>query len=153
MREVSLILCLLGFAILPCACMTAREHSQSLHSEGEREFTLGLVQKRIYRGMSQAEVAEALGSPNIVSKDAEGDESWIYDKIATEASYSRDSGGVSGLAGAGGEAGEVLILGGLFGTYSRQAGAEATVQKTLTVVIKFDGASKVKDFSYHSSKF
>ena len=134
-------------------CMTAAEHQQSLHSAQEREFTLGVVQARIYRGMSQADVAEALGSPNIVTKDLGGDDTWIYDKIATEASYSADRGDMGGLAGAGGFAGSVLLLGGLTGGYSRAAGASATTQKTLTVVIKFDRSGRVKDFSYHSSKF
>lgn len=140
------VLCLLG-------CMSAAEHSRSLHSADEREFTLGSVQKRITRGMTQTEVAEALGSPNIVTRDREGDESWVYDKIATEASYSSDRGGVGGLAGGGGTPGDALILGGLLGSYSRSAGAAATTQKTLTVIIKFDPAGRVKDFSYHSSRF
>ena len=116
-------------------------------------MTLGTVQRQISKGMSQTEVAEALGSPNIVSKDREGDESWIYDKIATEASYSSDQGNTAGLAGAGGTPGNTLILGGLFGSYSRSAGASASTQKTLTVVIKFNASGRVKDFSYHSSKF
>lgn len=135
------------------ACMSASDHSSSLHSSADRDFTLGLVQTKIYKGMSQAEVAESLGSPNIASRDSSGDEAWIYDKIATEASYSNDQGGAGGLAGAGGYAGSALILGGLTGSYSRQAGAAATSQKTLTVVIKFDAKKQVKDFSYHSSKF
>ena len=134
-------------------CMSAAEHGQSLHSTKDREFTLGRVQKRIHRGMSQASVAEALGSPNIVTKDETGSETWIYDKIASEASYSTDSGGVGGGAGAGGIADKVLILGGLLGGYERQAGAASSTQRTLTVVIKFDKNSAVKDFSYHSSKF
>ena len=33
------------------------------------------------------------------------------------------------------------------------AGASATTQKTLTVVIKYDKKGLVKDFSYHASKF
>ena len=37
------------------------------------------------------QVATALGSPNIVTRDAEGRETWIYDKIATEASYSNSN--------------------------------------------------------------
>jgi len=153
-RSVS-VLGIIGLFVLAAlnGCMSAAEHGQSLHSSQEREFTLGVVQKRVYKGMSQAEVAESLGSPNIVTKDREGDETWIYDKIATEASYSKDTGGVGGLAGAGGEAGDVLILGGLLGSYSRSAGAAASTQKTLTVVIKFDRQSRVKDFTYHSSKF
>ncbi len=134
-------------------CMSAADHGQSLHSTKDREFTLGRVQKRIHPGMSQASVAEALGSPNIVTKDETGAETWIYDKIATEASYSSDRGGVGGGAGAGGVADRVLVLGGLLGSYERQAGASSSTQRTLTVVIKFDKNSSVRDFSYHSSKF
>lgn len=125
------------FIISATSCLPASEHSARVHSSNEQEMTLGVVQKKIYKGMSQTDVAEALGSPNIVTKDGENDESWIYDKIATEASYSHDSGYVW------------LILAG----YDRSAGASATTQKTLTVVIKFDDAKKVKDFSYHASKF
>lgn len=121
-------------------CMSAAEHQQSLPSTKERETTVGIVQKEIRTGMSQVEVAEALGSPNIVTRDAEGNEAWIYDKIASEASVSKDSGGTG------------LILS-LFGFYSREAGATSTTQRTLTVIIKFDNNSRVKTFSYHASKF
>jgi outer membrane protein assembly factor BamE (lipoprotein component of BamABCDE complex) len=134
-------------------CMSAVDHSRSLHSAADRDLTVGLVQARIEKGMSQGEVASILGSPNIVSKDQGGSDTWIYDKIATEASYSSDAGGVGGLAGAGGVPGGALILGGLTGNYNRQAGASAVTQRTLTVVIKFDQNSRVSDFSYHSSKF
>ncbi|MHC4572762.1 MAG: hypothetical protein ACYS76_01295 [Planctomycetota bacterium] len=132
-------------------CMTGAEHQQSLHSAQEREMTVGVVQKEIRVGMSQADVAAALGSPNIVSKDSEGDESWIYDKIATEVSYSRESGGISAAAG-GLVEGWLLALGGS-GSYSKSVGAAAQTQKTLTVVIKFDGNGLVKALSYHASKF
>ena len=137
--------------------MSAAQHQQSLGSTQEREMTVGVVQKEIRVGMSQADVAIALGSPNIVTKDSYGDETWIYDKIATEASYSNSSQteGVGVGGAAGGFLGNVLLLGGV--GYSRetssQAGASATTQKTLTVVIKFDKNSLVKGFSYHASKF
>jgi outer membrane protein assembly factor BamE (lipoprotein component of BamABCDE complex) len=139
--------------MLLSGCMTAAEHQQSLSSAKEREMTVGIVQKEIRAGMSQADVAAALGSPNIVTRDSEGKETWIYDKIATEASYSRDSGGASGIAGAGGLAGSVLILGGLGGSYSKDAGASSTTQKTLTVIIKFNKDTQVETFSYHASRF
>lgn len=145
---VSLVLSALAWG-----CMTAAEHQRSLHSTQEREMTLGIVQKEIRVGMSQADVATALGSPNIVTKDSEGKEAWIYDKIATEASYSRSSGGIGGIAGAGGFAGTTLILGGVGGSVSREAGAASSTQKTLTVVIKFDKNGLVESFSYHASKF
>jgi len=134
-------------------CMTAAQHQQTLHSTQEREITVGIVQKEIRVGMSQADVVAVLGSPNIVTKDSEGKETWIYDKIATEASYSRSSGGIGGNVGAGGIAGTTLILGLLGGSYSREAGATSTTQKTLTVIIKFDKDNKVESFSYHASKF
>jgi ABC-type uncharacterized transport system auxiliary subunit len=89
---------LIAVSILTIAlngCMTAAQHQQSLHSAQEREMTVGIVQKEIRVGMSGAEVAQALGSPNIVTTDEEGREVWIYDRIATEASYSTSSGGVA----------------------------------------------------------
>lgn len=120
--------------------MTAAEHSRSLGSADERAMTVGLVQRDIKQGMSQAAVAEALGSPNIVTRDSEGAETWIYDKIASEASYS------SGSSGTG------LILS-LFWGSSKNAAASSSTQRTLTVVIKFDERKTVKSFTYHSSKF
>jgi len=115
--------------------MTAANHAEQLPSSRDRELTVGLVQKDIRKGMSQAEVAQILGSPNIVSKDKEGAETWIYDKIASEASYSTGTSGILSLF-----------------TGGREAGAAATTQKTLTVIIKFT-SGLISDYSYHSSKF
>jgi outer membrane protein assembly factor BamE (lipoprotein component of BamABCDE complex) len=140
--------------IMQSGCMmTAADHQRSLGSTNEREMTLGVVQKEIRVGMSQADVATALGSPNIVTKDGNDKEAWVYDKIATEASYSNSSSSVGGGLGAGGLAGTALILGGVGGSYSQNAGAASSTQKTLTVVIKFNNNKQVESFSYHTSKF
>ena len=141
--------------------MTVAQHEQSLGSTQERQMTLGIVQKKIHVGMSQADVAQALGSPNIVTKDNSGAETWIYDKIATEASYSNSKQAASGSAGAGlgalGVMGQTLLGGIVGGSYTKsgesEAGANATTQKTLTVVIKFNESGQVKNLSYHVSKF
>lgn len=133
------ILTAISLSIL-VGCMTAAQHQQNLPSTQERETTVGIVQREIRVGMSGAQVAEALGSPNIVTQDSEGDETWIYDKIASEASYSQDSGGTG------------LIIS-LIAGYNRQSGAVSTTQRTLTVVIKFGKDKLVKSFSYHASKF
>lgn len=116
-------------------------------------MTVGIVQKEITKGMDQSQVAGALGSPNIVSKNRAGEDTWIYDKIATEASYSTDRGGIGSIGGAGTTGGNSLILGILGGSYSRSAGAAARTQKTLTVIITFNDEGLVNDFTYHSSKF
>ena len=151
-------ICILSFTVTIVLCMlsgcTAAEHSRQLHSERDRQFTLGLIQKEIQKGMTQTEVIEALGSPNIVTRDENGRETYVYDKIATEASYSYDSSSLSGAAGAGGIPSPTsLVLGGIGGSHQRGAGAHAQTQRTLTVVIKFDKAGRVSDFSYRSSKF
>lgn len=137
-RRLSLVV--LSILAVCCGCMTAAEHEASLPSTQEQEMTVGVVQKEIRVGMSGADVAEALGSPNIVTKDSAGNETWVYDKIASEVSYSKDSGGTG------------LIIN-LFGGYNREAGAVSTTQKTLTVVIKYDTKGLVESFSYHASKF
>ena len=152
-KKLLVVLSSLLLLIFTSGCMTPAQHQQSLGSTQEREMTVGIVQKEIRVGMSQADVAASLGSPNIVTRDSEGKETWVYDKIASEASYSRSSGGVGGVGGAGGMAGTTLLLGLIGGSYSQAAGAASTTQKTLTVLIKFDNNSKVESFSYHSSKF
>jgi hypothetical protein len=99
--------------------------------------------------MSSADVVAVLGSPNMVSTDDERREVWVYDKIATERVYSGSSGGVNALIfGFGGGA-----AGGLGGGGSSSASASSTSQRTLTVIIKFDKQSKVRDFAYHTSRF
>ncbi len=100
------------------------------------KMTLGTVQKEIRKGMSQHDVAIALGSPNIVTQDAEGKESWIYDKIATQVKTSGTSG---------------IIL--FFQTGADYVNRRDTSQQTLTVVIKFNECKQVDTVSYHSSKF
>ena len=116
-------------------------------------MTVGIVQKEIRKGMSAADVAQVLGSPNIVTTDSEGREVWVYDKVSTDITYSTDTGGAGVLlliAAAGAD----VLGGGLgSGSYSRSAGAQSKTQRTLTVVIKYDDQKKVRDFAYHSSQF
>lgn len=140
MTKITVVFSMLAIVVTVTGCMSAAQHQQSLPSTQEQEMTVGVVQKEIRKGMSQADVATALGSPNIVTKDSEGNETWIYDKIASQVSYSKDSGGTG------------LIIN-LFGGYNREAGAVSTTQKTLTVVIKYDANGLVDSFSYHASKF
>ena len=119
------------------SCKSAAGHQASLGQLEGEELTVGNVQRKIAIGMSGSEVAEALGSPNIVSTDEQHREVWIYDRVATERVESEGEGGVWLLIGA---------VGG-------RAGAARSSQRTITVIIKFDEGKKVRDFAYHSSKF
>ncbi len=134
---------------LVVGCQSAAYHKQQVQDDSSDRMTVGKVQKEIRIGMSGAEVAEALGSPNIVSTDEERREVWIYDKIATDHAYSESRGGVMALIlGWGGTA-----AGAASGNVSSSAGASSTSQRTLTVIIKFDREGKVRDFAYHTSRF
>lgn len=138
-------LLLLGPVLAVLGGCTASQHVDDVRAEDADRVTVGTVQKEITKGMSAAEVAAVLGSPNIVTTDEEGRETWIYDKISTEVAYSRSSGAIVGLI--------FGSSGGGLGGGSKSAGASATTQRTLTVIIKFDEASRVRDFSYHTSRF
>jgi len=149
--RIDLVPCVLALLtpLLLVGCQTAAQHKAAVQDESTDRVTVGKVQKEIRVGMSGAEVAQVLGSPNIVTTDEERREVWIYDKIATDSAYSSSSGGISALIlGFGSNA-----AGGLGGSGSASAGASSTSQRTLTVIIKFDKEGKVRDFAYHQSSF
>lgn len=129
-----------------CASWHAKKVQEGL--DGDR-LTVGTVQREIRQGMSGAEVAAVLGSPNIVSTDERGREVWIYDRIATDHVYSTSSGGVLALILGGGSD----VGGGGGGRFGSSSGASSTSQRTLTIIIKYDEQGKVREFAYHSSRF
>lgn len=130
-------------------CISAEAHKNSIQDNSTEKITVGVVQKEIRVGMSGAEVAAALGSPNIVSTDEHRREVWIYDKVSTERVYSTSSGGINALIFGFGGSG----AGGIGGSGSQSAGASSSTQRTLTVIIKFDENRTVRDFAYHTSRF
>lgn len=113
--------------------------------QADENLTVGKVQREIRIGMAGGEVAEVLGSPNIVSTDEDRNEVWIYDKISTQ--YVRTDVEAGILAIGGGS--DVLAGAGVGGGQS----SGATSQRTLTIVIKFDENDRVRDFAYHTSRF
>lgn len=129
-------------------CASVADHRKALDDSSEQKLTLGVAQKEIKQGMSQADVAKALGSPNMVTKDKDGIETWIYDKVSTDYAYSTSSGGISSLIFAlGGN-----VAGAVGGSSSRSSGASSRTQRTLTIIIKFTD-SVVKEFTYNATSF
>jgi outer membrane protein assembly factor BamE (lipoprotein component of BamABCDE complex) len=131
------ICCLFLSFLFLSGCSTASSHLKSVKSDAADRITVGKVQREIRIGMPSSQVIEVLGSPNIVSTDENRLEVWVYDKMATDVSYSNNDGGVW------------LIL----GTVGGSSGAASKTQRTLTIVIKFGEDKKVRDFAYHSSSF
>jgi outer membrane protein assembly factor BamE (lipoprotein component of BamABCDE complex) len=119
-------------------CQNAAYHLDQVRAESsDKTLTVGRVQREIRVGMTNTEVAEVLGSPNMVTTDEQRREVWVYDKIATETAQSSNAGGIN-----------ILILG-----VRGSSGAASTSQRTLTVIVKFDQQNKVRDFAYQTSRF
>ena len=121
------------------ACQTVGEHAKQVQDAkaGGDRITVGTVQREIKVGMSSADVIGVLGSPNMVTTDSKRRENWVYDKVSSEKVFSTSSGGAS-----------ILII-----ASADSAGAISTSQKTLTIIIKYDEDSKVRDFAYRYSSF
>jgi outer membrane protein assembly factor BamE (lipoprotein component of BamABCDE complex) len=76
-------------ATVVTAGCSATHHAADVHAADEADrVTVGTVQKEVRIGMSAANVASVLGSPNIVTSDDQRQETWIYDKISSEVTRS-----------------------------------------------------------------
>ncbi len=119
-------------------CSTA-DHMNSVNAAQGRNMplTVGRIQREIRVGMTSADVVGTLGSPNMVTTDDERRENWVYDRVSTDTAYSSSSAGVG-----------LLVLGAM-----GSSGARSTSQRTLTIIVKFDNANRVRDFAYRSSAF
>jgi outer membrane protein assembly factor BamE (lipoprotein component of BamABCDE complex) len=123
----------LGLSLSVALTGCAREVTQGK----EDRLTVGKVQGEIKVGMPASQVAEILGSPNIVSTDEKRREVWIYDKVSTDRVYTSSS-----------VYGTLIILGG-----STQESSSSQRQRTLTIIIKYDEEKKVRDFAYNYTQF
>ena len=140
---------LLPLVLIGAGCSTAPQHRADVQDESMDRVTVGVVQKEIRIGMPGSAVIESIGSPNVVTTNADRNEVWVYDKFATDIVHSESSGGVWGLIfGPIGSAGA-----GVLGSAQQSSGARSTSQRTLTIVIHFDADHRVSDFAYHSSRF
>jgi outer membrane protein assembly factor BamE (lipoprotein component of BamABCDE complex) len=103
----------------------------------EDRITVGKVQGEIKVGMPASQVAEILGSPNIVTTDEKRREVWIYDKVSTDRVDTSSS-----------AFGTLIIL----GANSRDSSSSQR-QRTLTIIIKYDEEKKIRDFAYNYTQF
>lgn len=122
-------------SILAAGC-SATHHRDQVRDDGGDRISAGTVQREIRVGMTSAEVAAALGAPNIVTRNNDR-QTWIYDKVSTEEVRSSSSLGIF----------TILV------NPTSAASASSTSQRTLTIIVKFDENEKVEDFSYRQSSF
>ena len=120
--------------LLNFGCLTASEHRSDMRDDAGQRITVGKVQREVKVGMPSSKVVEILGSPNVVTTDEKRREVWVYDKISSERIASSSSNS-------------------LFVWGPNTTGAASSSQRTLTIIIKFDESSLVRDFAYHTSRF
>lgn len=102
------------------------------------ELTHGNVQMTLKVGeTTQLQVLETFGAPNITSMDGSNQEVWVYQRQATVSQATASSNYWTVVLAGGG---------------SSAAGFEQT-QRTMTLIIKFDGNKVVSDFRSRSSEF
>ncbi len=123
--------------VFSALCMSCGHRYRKNQDNNASNFTLGQVQLKIKKGMSQAQVAQSLGGPNIVTQDSDGQQAWVYDKMSSSVEYYNSSGGFW-----------LILVGG-----DGARGGATTTQNTLTVVIKFDSNERVENITYHSSRY
>lgn len=97
-------------------------------------LTVGVVKTKIVKGQTtQNDIVNLLGSPNIITKNAEGNEVWTYSRQ----SYDAEAGSIGG---------SIIIFGG-------SKAFSSSSSATFDLIITFDQKSIVKDYSVVSSKF
>lgn len=128
------MLCL-GLCLVAAGCSGGKIETKP--ETKEDRLTVGKVQGEVKVGMPASQVAELLGSPNIVTTDEKRREVWIYDKVSTDRVDTASSSYAS-----------IIILGSASSESSR-----SQRQRTLTIIIKYDEEKKVRDFAYNFTQF
>lgn len=90
-----------------------------------QKITLGSVQRSVKKGASSAEVMSALSSPNIVTTNNDGTETWVYDKTFSEKESVSNS----------------------------NASVSVSSTRTMIVVIKFDKNHIVENVQYRQTSY
>jgi hypothetical protein len=121
---------------------------------GASALSYGSVTARVVKGKTtQADLIEMFGGPNISTTDAEGLETWVYERSVTQTDASSRSqswqaaanlGVFFGHGSAGAQAG---------GGQSASASSTTESFRSLTVVVKFAADKTVKDYSVRASQF
>jgi hypothetical protein len=106
---------------------------------------------------SQSDLLNLFGGPNISTTDAEGVETWVYERTSsmTDTAGGNESRDFAAFFGAGGSFGPAVVGGGAGGGSHSGTDQRRTVNsvRTLTVVVKFNGDKTVKDVSSRASYF
>ena len=100
-----------------------------------QKLAVDAVQHEIKAGLDQAAVLEALGPATRISADSQHGEVWTYENIASDRVDTEKSVG-----------GGLIVFSG-----PRGADMNSASERTLTIVIYYDEAKKVREVAYNYS--
>ena len=137
---------------------TAENVTESPGANTNKALSYGLITSKVEKGVTtQQDLIELFGGPNITTIDAEGNETWVYEKTSTESQTQQESSRTGQL--------DVQRLDFFFGLgfygKDRKSGTSKTTSstkyvhsiKTLTVIIKFNKNKTVKEYSARAAHF
>lgn len=120
------LLALIPLVAVLCACQAPSSLAVIPQRQQEvSKITLGGIQSNLKKGASSAQVIEVLGSPNLVTSNKDGTETWVYDKVSTET--------------------EVAI--------GHSSAVTTKSSRTMLVVIKFNLANQIEDLKYRQTSY
>jgi outer membrane protein assembly factor BamE (lipoprotein component of BamABCDE complex) len=129
-------LILISFTLL-AGCSTNSGPLVSIPSRSMETQRLAVGAAQMLKvGSTSERVIELLGSPNVVSNNEDGLETWVYDKVSKETEVVRTSDG-----------------GWLFTPKQQQSVVSVVGERTLIVVIKFDKDQRVSNVRYRQTSY
>ena len=101
----------------------------------QQKLAVDVVQREIKVGQDQASVLEALGPAHRVSTDSQRREVWTYENISSDRVDTESAVG-----------GGIIVFGG-----GKNPSLSSASQRTLTLIIYYDEAKKVRELAYNYS--
>ena len=123
-KKTYLLLTLLSIFVSGCAYQAPLATIPARQVETQK-ITLGSVQRFVKKGAANDDVINALGSPNIVTTNQDGTETWVYDKIVAEAEMAS----------------------------GQNTAVTTRSTRTMIVTIKFDKNQKVDTVAYRQTSY
>src|SRR4051812_39842112 len=127
-------------------------------AERPSALSYGSVTATVKKGVTtQSDLINMFGGPNISTTDADGTETWVYERTSSmsDTAGTQDQKHLDAFFGGGAAIGSGAVGGGVSGGAANQNDQRRTVNsvRTLTVVVKFNGDKTVKDYSARASYF
>lgn len=155
----------LGLAVVGCSSGSQTpppaervENPSAGMAEKPSNLSFGTVRSQVKKGVTtKLDIVELFGGANVQEYDRDGVETWVYDRSSsvTDTAGNSQADQMAAFFGAGGGGAGVVAGGGVSGGRQNTSDQRRTVNsvKNITVIIKFNPDSTVKDYTVRSSSF